>query len=162
MFDSLNLRRYSPRVLSLASSRGRHPWGEGLNCIWILLDTFEVCKEQETKLSLPGQHVAEAELLSIVWEVFCEFSTLKHKNCSFRVNHTLLLKAILLHCGIEAEKHGDIYNILSEARVSPLSCWSKHCMTHRKHIFKNVNNLHIGRIQCKIFHNRKINLNTTY
>ncbi|XP_049955903.1 eIF-2-alpha kinase GCN2 [Schistocerca serialis cubense] len=64
----------------------------------------------------PGTNTAEAELLAIVWEVVTEFPNLRDKNCSFRLSHTLLLKAILLHCGIEEEKHADVSSILSEAK----------------------------------------------
>lgn len=59
----------------------------------------------------------DAEILSIIYEVVNEFSVLKNKNFVIRLNHTLLLKAILLHCGIPTEKHNDIYTILSDARV---------------------------------------------
>lgn len=61
--------------------------------------------------------MGEAELLSILSEIVYEFPVLKNKNFVIRLNHTLLLKAILLHCGIPSEKHHDIYSILSDARV---------------------------------------------
>ncbi|XP_066996679.1 eIF-2-alpha kinase GCN2 [Anabrus simplex] len=64
----------------------------------------------------PGGLMAEAEVLSVVWEIVSEFQSLRDKNCTIRLNHSSLLKAILLHCGIEEEKHFDIYTILSEAR----------------------------------------------
>jgi histidyl-tRNA synthetase len=62
--------------------------------------------------------MAEAELLSIAWEVVNEFHSLRDKTCLIRLNHACLLKAILMHCGIEEEKYHDIFAILSEARVS--------------------------------------------
>jgi translation initiation factor 2-alpha kinase 4 len=62
--------------------------------------------------------MAEAELLSIAWEVVNEFHSLRDKTCLIRLNHAYLLKAILMHCGIEKEKYHDIYTILSEAKVS--------------------------------------------
>lgn len=61
--------------------------------------------------------MGEAELISILSEIVNEFPVLKNKNFVIRLNHTLLLKAILLHCGIPTEKHHDIYTILSDARV---------------------------------------------
>jgi translation initiation factor 2-alpha kinase 4 len=61
--------------------------------------------------------MAEAELLSVAWEVVNEFHSLRDKTCLIRLNHASLLKAILMHCGIEEEKYHDIYMILSEARV---------------------------------------------
>jgi translation initiation factor 2-alpha kinase 4 len=62
--------------------------------------------------------MAEAELLSIAWEVVNEIHSLRDKPCLIRLNHASLLKAILMHCGIEEEKYHDIYAVLSEARVS--------------------------------------------
>ncbi|KAJ4436658.1 hypothetical protein ANN_16789 [Periplaneta americana] len=63
-----------------------------------------------------GTLMVEAELLSVVWEVVNEFHSMRDKTCLIRLNHTSLLKAILMHCGIEEEKYHDIYTILSEAR----------------------------------------------
>lgn len=65
-----------------------------------------------------GNLIAEAELLSIVYELIQEFPTLRNKNFSIRLNHTSLLRAVLLHSGIEKEKHNDIYSILADARVN--------------------------------------------
>lgn len=62
--------------------------------------------------------MAEAEILAVAWEAVSEFPDLSDKNCSFRLNHTSLLKAILLFCNIESEKHNDIYTILAEEKVS--------------------------------------------
>lgn len=65
-----------------------------------------------------GSFMADAEVLSIIYEIVNEFSVLKNKTFIIRLNHTSLLKAILLHCGIPPEKHSEIYSILSDARVS--------------------------------------------
>lgn len=43
---------------------------------------------------------------------------MKCKNFAIHLNHTSILKAILMNCGIDEEKYTDIYNILSDARVS--------------------------------------------
>lgn len=75
-----------------------------------------------------GSLLADAELLSIVSEIVNEFPDLKNKNCIIRLNHTMLLRAILLHCGIPNEKHNDIYSILSEARVNILFINIKTCI----------------------------------
>ncbi|XP_071450666.1 eIF-2-alpha kinase GCN2 isoform X2 [Hetaerina americana] len=64
----------------------------------------------------PGCLLAEAEILSVAWEVVSELPALRELNCSIRLNHTSLLRSILLHCGIEDGKHQDIYSILGEAR----------------------------------------------
>jgi translation initiation factor 2-alpha kinase 4 len=61
--------------------------------------------------------MAEAELLSVAWEVVNEFRSLQNKTCLIRLNHASLLKAILMHCGVAEEKYHDIYTMLSEVRV---------------------------------------------
>jgi len=62
--------------------------------------------------------MAEAELLSVAWEVVNEFRSLRNKTCLIRLNHASLLKAILMHCGVGEEKYHEVYTMLSEARVS--------------------------------------------
>ena len=62
--------------------------------------------------------MVEAELLYVVWEVMNEFQSLRDKPYTIRLNHTSLLKAILMHCGIEEEKYHDVLTILNEAKVS--------------------------------------------
>lgn len=66
----------------------------------------------------PGNLTADAELLSIVFELIQQFPALKSKNVAIRLNHTALIRATLLFGGVEQEKHNDIYSILSDARVS--------------------------------------------
>jgi len=60
-----------------------------------------------------GNLLVEAELLSIVYEIANQLPGMKYKNLSIRLNHTSLLKAVLMNCGIKEEKFGDIYTILS-------------------------------------------------
>jgi translation initiation factor 2-alpha kinase 4 len=67
--------------------------------------------------------MADAELLSVAWEVMDEFRSLQNKTCLIRLNHASLLKAILMHCGIAEEKYHDIYTVLSEARVRFRLTW---------------------------------------
>lgn len=64
-----------------------------------------------------GNIMAESELLSVAWEILNEFPNLIQKNCIIRLNHSSLLKAVLLHCGIEEDKHSDVYNILIRPKV---------------------------------------------
>ncbi|XP_023245579.1 eIF-2-alpha kinase GCN2 [Copidosoma floridanum] len=64
---------------------------------------------------------AEAELIAIVWEIYNEFPELQNRSYTIRINHSLLLQAILMACGIEREKFQDIYSILRDARkLKPL------------------------------------------
>nr|CAD7397393.1 unnamed protein product [Timema cristinae] len=63
-----------------------------------------------------GNLVADAELLSVVWEIINEFPSLRDKACVIRLNHTSLLRAILLHSGIEEEKHNSMYAFLREVK----------------------------------------------
>nr|CAD7463560.1 unnamed protein product [Timema tahoe] len=63
-----------------------------------------------------GSLVADAELLSVVWEIINEFPSLRDKACVIRLNHTSLLRAILLHSGIEEEKHNSMYAFLREVK----------------------------------------------
>lgn len=80
---------------------------------------FESWNSYFSVLSLIGQYFfAEAELLSIVYEISNEIPSMKCKNFAIHLNHTSILKAILMNCGIDEEKYTDIYNILSDARVS--------------------------------------------
>lgn len=50
-------------------------------------------------------------------EIVNEFKTLQDRRCVIHLNHTSLLKGILVQTGIEEEKHDYFYNILKEARV---------------------------------------------
>ncbi|XP_054261632.1 eIF-2-alpha kinase GCN2-like isoform X1 [Macrosteles quadrilineatus] len=63
-----------------------------------------------------GDMLAESELLAFVWQVLNEFPFLLHHNCVIRLNHTSLLRAIFLHCGIEASKHNRVCSFLEQAK----------------------------------------------
>ncbi|XP_051161013.1 eIF-2-alpha kinase GCN2 [Leptopilina boulardi] len=63
----------------------------------------------------------EAEMISIVWEISGEIFELNDKNFTVRLNHTSLLQAVLMYCGIEEEKYQDIYTILGDARCGKIS-----------------------------------------
>lgn len=65
--------------------------------------------------------MAEAELICIAWEIIAEIPELKQRNFTVRLNHTSLLQAVLMYCGIEPEKYQDIYSILCDARDGKLS-----------------------------------------
>lgn len=61
--------------------------------------------------------MSDAEILCIVSEIINDIPGLKNKNFVIHINHTSLIKAILLHCGVK-EKHEDVYNIISQFRVN--------------------------------------------
>ncbi|XP_031334945.1 eIF-2-alpha kinase GCN2 isoform X2 [Photinus pyralis] len=63
----------------------------------------------------PGNFVTDAEVLFIVNEIVNALPGLKNKKFFIRLNHTSLLKAVLLHCGIK-DRHNDVFNILSDAK----------------------------------------------
>lgn len=63
----------------------------------------------------------EAELICIAWEIFSEIPELRDRNFTVRLNHTSLLQAVLMYCGIEREKYQDIYSILCDARDGKFS-----------------------------------------
>lgn len=66
--------------------------------------------------TLLGNFLADAEVLSIVTEIVDALPGLKNKSVLIRLNHTYLLKAILLHCGIK-ERHLEVFNLISNAKV---------------------------------------------
>uniref|UniRef100_A0A6P7FHC6 non-specific serine/threonine protein kinase n=1 Tax=Diabrotica virgifera virgifera TaxID=50390 RepID=A0A6P7FHC6_DIAVI len=61
--------------------------------------------------SSPGLLMADAEILYIVYEILNDLPGIRNKNFVVRLNHNLLLKAILLHSGIK-EGHQEIYDMV--------------------------------------------------
>lgn len=61
--------------------------------------------------------MSDAEILYVVYEIINEFPNLKKNSFSIRLNHTSLLKAILLHCGIKQQKHEEVYHLISDIKV---------------------------------------------
>ena len=62
----------------------------------------------------------DAELLAVAWEVVSELPGLRDLPCAFRLNHTSLVKAALLHSGVSEDRHAKILSLCSEARVNML------------------------------------------
>ncbi|CAI9734436.1 eIF-2-alpha kinase GCN2-like [Octopus vulgaris] len=54
----------------------------------------------------------EGELLYILENVINKFPILYEKNCTFIVNHALLLRSFLLHCNIEEEQHIEFFKMV--------------------------------------------------
>ncbi|XP_015183399.1 PREDICTED: eukaryotic translation initiation factor 2-alpha kinase 4 isoform X2 [Polistes dominula] len=99
-----HLRRYAiERVFREKKVRGFHP-RELYEC------AFDIISPMENNL------MAEGELIFIAWEIFNEIPHLRERNFTIRLNHTLLLQAVLMYCGIENEKYQDVYSILCDAR----------------------------------------------
>lgn len=67
-----------------------------------------------------GTLMLDAEILCVVNEIINDLSGLKNKNFIIHINHTSLIRAILLHCGIK-EKFNDVYQVLSDVRVLSFS-----------------------------------------
>lgn len=61
--------------------------------------------------------VADAEVVAMVSEIVHEVPSLGSRNCRLRVNHTALVKAMLLHCGVAESLHADVYAILGDSKV---------------------------------------------
>uniref|UniRef100_A0A1B6C0L6 non-specific serine/threonine protein kinase n=1 Tax=Clastoptera arizonana TaxID=38151 RepID=A0A1B6C0L6_9HEMI len=99
-----HIKRYAfERVFKERRVLGLHP-RELNECVFDIVSTNT------------GNLIAEAELLSVMWEILNEFPSLLKKNCIIRLNHTTLLKAILIHCGIEQSRHVEICNVLTKAK----------------------------------------------
>ncbi|XP_012285402.1 eIF-2-alpha kinase GCN2 [Orussus abietinus] len=104
-----HVRRYAiERVYREKKVHGFHP-RELYEC------AFDIISPMASNL------MAEAELISIAWEIFNEIPQLRERNFTVRINHTSLLQAILMYCGIEREKYQDIYSILCDARDGKFS-----------------------------------------
>ncbi|XP_053597079.1 eIF-2-alpha kinase GCN2 [Microplitis demolitor] len=99
----LHFRRYAiERVFREKKVHGFHP-RELYECAFdIISSTVDL--------------MAEAELIRISCEIFNEFSELCQRDFTVRINHTSLLHAVLMYCGIGPEKYQDIFSILCDAR----------------------------------------------
>ena len=58
--------------------------------------------------------VPDAEAICIVHEIINEFSVLQQKNYILLLNHTSLLKATLLYCGVPEDKHHTVFSIIED------------------------------------------------
>ncbi|XP_013102234.2 eIF-2-alpha kinase GCN2 [Stomoxys calcitrans] len=68
-----------------------------------------------------ASHLVDAELLSLAYEIAAEIPNPREKNIMIRMNHTNLLKAILLYCNVPKAMYGDLFgSILDfiEGRIS--------------------------------------------
>ncbi|XP_059228476.1 eIF-2-alpha kinase GCN2 isoform X2 [Mustela nigripes] len=105
----LNLKRYCiERVFRPRKLDRFHP-KELLEC------AFDIVTSAANS-SLPT-----AEVIYTICEIIQEFPALQEKNYSIYLNHTMLLKAILLHCGIPEDKLSQVYVILYDAVTEKLT-----------------------------------------
>ncbi|XP_067847268.1 eIF-2-alpha kinase GCN2 isoform X2 [Heptranchias perlo] len=63
----------------------------------------------------------DAEVIYTTAEIINEFPVLQERNYSIYLNHTSLLKAVLLHCGIPEDKLQEVCNILCDAMMGKLT-----------------------------------------
>nr|XP_058914977.1 eIF-2-alpha kinase GCN2 isoform X5 [Kogia breviceps] len=105
----LNLKRYCiERVFRPRKLDRFHP-KELLECAFDIVTST-------TNSSLPT-----AEIIYTIYEIIQEFPALQERNYSIYLNHTMLLKAILLHCGIPEDKLSQVYVILYDAVTEKLT-----------------------------------------
>uniref|UniRef100_A0ABI7YGL3 non-specific serine/threonine protein kinase n=2 Tax=Felis catus TaxID=9685 RepID=A0ABI7YGL3_FELCA len=105
----LNLKRYCiERVFRPRKLDRFHP-KELLECAFDIVTST-------TNSSLPT-----AEIIYTICEIIQEFPALQERNYSIYLNHTMLLKAILLHCGIPEDKLSQVYVILYDAVTEKLT-----------------------------------------
>lgn len=67
----------------------------------------------------PGNHTSDAEVLYVIYEIINELPGVKNKQFTIRLNHTSLMKAILLHCGIKT-RHEEVLQKFSDVKVGNL------------------------------------------
>ncbi|XP_040082891.1 eIF-2-alpha kinase GCN2 isoform X3 [Oryx dammah] len=105
----LNLKRYCiERVFRPRKLDRFHP-KELLECAFDIVTST-------TNSSLPT-----AEIIYTIYEIIQEFPALQERNYSIYLNHTMLLKAILLYCGIPEDKLSQVYVILYDAVTEKLT-----------------------------------------
>ncbi|XP_048456435.1 eIF-2-alpha kinase GCN2 [Rhincodon typus] len=63
----------------------------------------------------------DAEVIYTVFEIIQEFPVLQELNYSIYLNHTSLLKAVLLYCGMPEDKFQPVCNILCDSMMGKLT-----------------------------------------
>lgn len=64
-----------------------------------------------------GNFLLDAEIISVAYEISMELTILREKNLSFRLNHTSLLRAILIHCNVPKDKHYTLFAAIQDFMV---------------------------------------------
>lgn len=68
-----------------------------------------------------GNLLIDAELIFMAYNIVNEFPALKKKNVSFRLNHTNILKAILLYCNVPQEKYKGVLLLIRDFLENKIS-----------------------------------------
>lgn len=79
-----------------------------------------------------ANHVHDAEIIFMAYDIVNEIPALKHNKISFRLNHTGLLHSILLYCNIPTEHYHNVVPMLSEFIDNKIS---------KFHLMSNLNSL---------------------
>lgn len=75
--------------------------------------TFE-CAFDIITPSSPGNSLIDAELIQVAFSITNEIPRLKENNIYIRINHTTLLKAILMFCNVPEAKYIDLFGIFMD------------------------------------------------
>ncbi|CAE1280004.1 EIF2AK4 [Acanthosepion pharaonis] len=94
-----NLKRYNIDRIFIGKTHGLHP-KEFLEC------SFDIITPIINNL-LP-----ESEIIYLIEEIINEFNDLKARNFSIVMNHTSILKAVLIYCGVSESKHEEILHLV--------------------------------------------------
>uniref|UniRef100_A0A8C4QBV3 RWD domain-containing protein 3 n=1 Tax=Eptatretus burgeri TaxID=7764 RepID=A0A8C4QBV3_EPTBU len=57
----------------------------------------------------------DAEVIHVISDIIQKFSSLQDRNYVIQFNHTALIRAVLLHCGISEDKHSHVYAVLCDS-----------------------------------------------
>ncbi|GAB0096649.1 eukaryotic translation initiation factor 2-alpha kinase 4 [Sergentomyia squamirostris] len=69
----------------------------------------------------PGNFLVDAEIISVANEISMELTILREKNLSFRLNHTSLLRAILIHCNVPKDKYHNLFVAIQDFMESKIA-----------------------------------------
>ncbi|XP_074662114.1 eIF-2-alpha kinase GCN2-like [Tubulanus polymorphus] len=64
-----------------------------------------------------GSLIPDAEVIHVIYEIISDIPVLQSRNYYLRLNHTSLIRAILLHCGIVEERSSEVLAILTDCKV---------------------------------------------
>ncbi|XP_061166164.1 eIF-2-alpha kinase GCN2-like [Saccostrea echinata] len=78
-----------------------------------------------------GSLIPDAEVVLLVQEIISEFPVLQQRNYYIKVNHVMILHAILQHCGVPGDQFTDVLHILSGVKM----------LSHHKNISKPLTSL---------------------
>lgn len=68
-----------------------------------------------------GHFLVDAELLAVAHEIIHDFEILRQKNITFRINHTSLIRAILMYYSVPKEKYKGLLSLVTDYLDGKLS-----------------------------------------